>query len=417
MHLTLQELTDHVMALGRCLMVDNPRIVNQQLASCEALEEIDDGLTKNRWIRLINHDLIVHSGICVHNTRTSYIFSGEDRSGHYFRDLPPDVDPTELITIDIPEDSQPIFVILTEMEILLQGLSVNQKIHIYGTNEIIELEETQDTKETLTNLLNLLARIRRGSTIDYNQKVVSDVSRQIREDFFTGRDHKAKALKKNIKDAAQEIDVLRQNLGADGWLTSWFMIFRDVCIAVEEQCGTTEMARYALFGIVGKMTNPLVLICELIMKLVREGLQEIASKLAYEYLEMGENFIDHALSSKSIGEFSCGLYNAGLFFVASNSIYMVLDEFTSSLVPEKTHEFYKRASNVSEEKRTRVNSSFVNAVEGLKKDKLRMYQAQVSEAIKKGGDTAGDLIICELIEQKYYYPRYFREKLLSIDEN
>ena len=410
MRLTIQKLIDDTMALGRCLMVDNPDSANEQLAVNNVLsrKQLTLDPEKNHWIRLVREK---HIG---------YIFVGADGAGRYCRDLIPGVNPNSLITIEITSQDQPGFALLEELGALLDALYTGTKLKISDSNEIIELDNAQEHQEVLASLLKLLSMAKCASTKEYNCQVVADISRRLRNDLLSC-EKDAGIIKKSIKNIANEIEDLRLIFGADARLAGWFMIFHDVCIAVEdfyknnegELRSSLEMARYAGFATAGLETNPEILTSVFVEKLVREDLQDIASNLAGGYLRKGENLVKQAIESTSFDYFGGALYAAGLYFVASHTIYKTLAEITPNEKPGNKSEFYARASDVAEEKRVLVNTSFINSVENRLGDKLISHQEIIAKARKELGDDAAKQQVYELIDMKYYYPRYFEKILLN----
>ena len=410
MHLTIQKLIDDTMALGRCLMVDSPNLANEVLAVntiSQRLPNLDP--EKGHWVHLVKD-----------KRPNGYIFIGEDGSGRYRRDLLPGGESNSLATIEITSQDQPGFVLLEELGALLDAFYNGTNLKISGSNEIIELDNAQEHKEILASLLKLLSMAKNSSTKEYNRHVVAENSRRLRNDLLSGGKD-ASIIKKSLTNIANEIADLRLIFGADAILTSWFMILTDVCMAVEdfyknnagELPSLLEMARFAGFATAGLETNPEILTSRIIEKLVREGLQDIASSLAAGYLRKGENLVKQALECTDIDYFGGTLYAAGLFFVASNAIYKTLAEVVPNEESENRSEYYARASDVAEEKRVLINTSFINAVENRLGDKLKLHQEIVAEAKKDLGEDGAKQKIFELIDMKYYYPRYFENILLK----
>lgn len=413
MRLTKEHLINNVMTLGRALTVVSPDMINGMLSMEAAFSQkkLDVGHLNDRWFCRRAGDQI------------SYFYISEDGYGRYTKEAPPGVDTSKIPIVDIDPNDLPGFELLEQLSLRLNQLSSGAQVKIEESGEPIEFICT-DADDTLESLRQYLVAVRIATSETINEDIVGRASARLRKAIFLSLKEGESVLKNELNKIAGEIAQLRSVLGADGRLASYFMVYRDVCIAVEDfyvakgnkSRAKQELVRYVAFGSAGAVRDPLTLITRIIQKLAREDLYELADGLGHRYLRKGEQFIDQALGSMSIDYFSGALYTAGLFFFASRQIFEALSECTAEVIAVEELESYRRATKFADEKTTLVCTALINAVQNRTGEKLQMHRQLVEEARCRGGQVAAEQEVFQLIEMKYYYPRYFQEILMNNEQ-
>lgn len=415
MRLTEEHLINDAMALGRALTVVTIEYFNRPLLTKAALsqKELEVGPLNDRWICQRYGDQI------------GYFYLSKDGYGRYMKEAPPGVDTLKIPIVDIDPNDQPGFEHLEQMNLLLNQLSSGAQVKMKESGEPIEFICT-DAEETLEMLRKHLVVVKIAISETFNEDIVGRASARLREALFSSPkegESVVKNIKNELEKIAGEIAQLRSISGADGRLASYFMVYRDVCIAVEDFymakgnniLAEQEFVRYVAFGSTGKVVrDPLKLNSLIIRKLVREDLYKLAEELGHRYLREGERFIDLALKRMSI--FGGALHTAGLFLFAAWQIFVILSESTANVIAVEELERYRKAAKFAEEKMVLVCCSLLNAYENRRGEKLQMHCLLVDEVRRSGGQVAAEQQVLELIEMKYYYPRCFREILMGDEQ-
>ncbi len=405
MILTAERLVHDALTLGRFLTVVSGKAADETMATTAAFREREaaSGPLAGRWC------------CCRWGPRVGYLFISEHGAGRYRREPPPDLDPAALVTVTVDPEARPATELLAELTELVDLLSSGSRVKIEGSGETVELAGSRDVGRIVENLKLYLAGVWGAISPGYNERVVRAGGLRLRETLLSGEGRAA--CRDELLRVAGEVLHLRAVQAADAPLAGWFLVWRDVCRAVEERFAARhdrsraalEMVRYLGFGAAGAIVDPDVLTAMTVHKLSREGLAGIAAELADGYLRMGERYICKALEADSIEVFGGTLYASALFLYTALQIFRALCED-----PARTPSDYEaRAANVAEEKLVRVAMSFENAVANRTGARLRDHRLRVREARRSGGAEAEEQALFELIDMKYYYPRCFRERLLE----
>ena len=405
MILTTDRLVHDALTLGRFLTVVSGEAANEILATTAAFraKEAAAGPLVGRWC------------CCRWGQRVGYMFVSEHGAGRYRREPPPDVPPEALVPVPVDPDARPAVELLAELTELVDLLSSGSRVTIEGSGETVELAGSGDVERVLGNLKMYLSGVWGAISPGYDERVVRAGALRLREALLSGEGRPA--CRDELLRVAGEVLHLRAVQAATAPLAGWFLVWRDVCRAVEEHFGARhdspraalEMVRYVGFGAAGAIVDPTALTAMTVQKLSREGLAAIAADLADGYLRMGERYIGEALDADSVEVFGGTLYASALFLYAALQIFRALSE-DPGRVPSA---YEARAANVAEEKLVRVAMSFENAVANRAGARLRDHRLRVREARRSGGAEAEEQALFELIDMKYYYPRCFRERLLN----
>lgn len=410
MQLTKQRLIDDTMALGRCLTVISPDYPNRVLALEAELRRIGmEGRQRDgQWFKLS------------YGKDKGYVLFKSDGSAIYRRQLREGRASAELITIEVDIKDAPGLMLLDELSALLDGLNEGRLLRVAGTGEVIEACGEGFADETLTGLRAYVELVRRAVSPRYNEEVTSGMLSRLRDIALLDVPDTKGAMINRLVEIADEVARLRSILGADGYLASFFLIFRDVCLEVGGdddnsvsggKSAATQLFNYFGMCSAGIINDPKTLSMMLIDKLALNGRQEVAGRIAHSYLKRGEDLVDKALSSNTLDGFGGSLYTAGLYYLSALQVFKGLANASSVHGAMRESIEYQRAAGHADERVVRIGTSFINAVQNRTGEKLRKHQAMVEAARCKGGDAAAQQQIFEFIEMGYYYPRHYEKKL------
>jgi hypothetical protein len=403
MKLSKARLVLDALTLGRCLTVTTPSL-DWALAVRAAWheEERKNGPLVDVWYRMQTGD------------KVGFFFESSAGEGRYSRYLPEGVDPRTVRTVNVDPDARSASVLVSQLLSLIAGLAKGSTISIEGTNESIEPIDFDAKDSALESLYIQLAAAQKAASPGYNEDIVRRMSSEIREGALNASD-RPYAIRQKLMETTNKVGDLRTMLAADGVLASWFLIYRDVCRAVEqryssegdERASGMQLLRYVGFGAAGTVEKPLDLTAMIVDKLVRENLQALASDIGHEYLDKCEGYIDRALDGRSLEAFGGSLYAAGLYGFAARQIFFSLKSASES---------YQKPFDVADERSVRVNTSFNRAVENRNGQTFLKHRAKVERARQQGGEKAAEQSAFELIEMHYFYPRFYKAALLGREE-
>jgi hypothetical protein len=143
----------------------------------------------------------------------------------------------------------------------------------------------------------------------------------------------------------------------------------------------------------------------------REGFHTLIDSQAETYLKRGEERIRQALDSQTLDAHGAALYAAALDLFAARRLYDALYVRPLPGLSAEQVSRYHKASDVAEEKCVRASAALVNGLQNRAGEKLEEHQEWVRQARASGGESAADDVVFELIEIRYYYPRYFESVL------
>lgn len=411
MRLTMDRLGYDVMSLARCMTATDPRFAAGFLGRKRRQ------LSRGKWTH-IRSDL-----------GDGYVYiSPNGDAGRYSRELSAGVDENDLDVVDGVTEIDHIKEIIhakkliTQLAKLLEQLTSGIQVRISGTSEILELTDPDPRK--LTTLRTTLAATTRCIESGYNDGMVRQAAESLTRAFLLqledAKDNPLRVmpvLQNILNEEANKIAYLRNVCAADGRLSAWFLIYRDLCTAVhshfreirDDRIAGRQFIRYAGFGAAGVINDPLALILMILKKMAREGMTNLVAETASRYLCRGEDYIAQALDCQSLEEYNANLYTASLFVFAAKKIYSGI--LSARDQTDLNVDYYRRAEKVAEEKTVRVQYALCHAVLNRAGERFRYHRSQVEKAKQRGGKKAASQKVFELIEMHYFYPRIYENAL------
>lgn len=403
MQLTMERLKHNTFSLCRCVNAVSAKSASNLLD----FYSISKRFPRNQWVRLRS------------SVGTGYVFiDSEAQAGRYQNDIPIGIDSENITTIDKEIDNKQVMHCLDTLEQLLLQLISGVNVLIEGTQENIELIDPDI--EELKILLQMLKATETASGPNYNESVVFNIAGEAQEVLMQSAESAEKRLSvlyEMLVKSGTKVGDMHTHFVADGFLASWFLVYVDVCkklyLYLNESNEThtkLQISRCITFGLAGVINEPNSLLLMFINKLVKENQQKVVIDLGWQYLDIGEDYLNIALDSQDMEAFGSNLYNAALFFLSARQIFKGLLQ-NENKVALKDIEEYQKAEKVADEKIVKVSHSLCNIVMDRTGNRLKAHQLQVEEARAKAGDTGASQKIFELIEMWYFYPRYYSKIL------
>lgn len=354
-----------------------------------------------------------------------YILEKSNGSGEYLRQLPPTVSPESVVKIILPKNMSPAFDLLDQIEGLLRKFQETTQFIDEPTNENMELVGGAAAQEQIGDLLPLIGNIRIATQSGYNEQITSQLVEQLNDALLTyagSRDFSK--FEKSVSIVCKTTEAMRVSLLSDCFIASLFLIFHDLCTTIFEHrinSGMPEADAQAeyLLRVTGlynaSKRDPLFLLQFAVARALRDGVYEIVARLASEYLEKGHDLIDDALDAATRHLHGDALYRAVVVLFCSRQLFKVLLKSTP-LLPSVNVKDLQKLSSVSEEDMVKVLDALLFALENRGDERLNIQRQRFRELAAQNGLNAVEAKITELIEQKFYYPRIFREYLKGGDK-
>lgn len=411
MKIGIDQLRRGVYQVGRALLTPHPTYANDALATSCAI--------KNERRRQGKPLLDVWFEIHDSNGR-HYIIENSDGSGEYRRDLLPSVPPASVVKLILPEGVTPASDLLDQIEGLLKKFQQTTQFLDAPTNEVLELKGDESAQKQIGELLSLIDNIRSATNSAYNEQVASELIEQLDDallryagskDFFQ--------VEKSVSLVRKTTETMRVSLLSDCTLASFFMVFHDLCTAMLEyriNSGTQKaqaqeeyLRRVAELCNASKL-NPIHLLGFSVARTLRDGAREIVVDLANQYLEKGHDLINEALDAHTRHLHGDALYRAAVFLFSSRQLFRILLE-SAPLLPGLNLEKMKELSNGAEEDNVKVQDALLFALCNRGDELLDAQRERFQELAIQQGFSVVKSKITELVEQKFYYPRIFKECL------
>lgn len=413
MKLSVQQLEEGIKLLGRSLLSLAPDYANGALANEQAIAQE----AASRGKALVEVWLKIQTGASHY-----FIWVGKDQ-GNYKRELPADVHPAKVITIQVDPAFRPVNQMIQQFASILEGLAADSVYRDVKAGAFLELADPAADQPLLAGLKSVLSQLAAASADDYNRNTLTTLSRPLQNSIF------ASVKKQNLDETKYQLQCLKQAgidlraaLGADCLLAGWLRIYPDICdlvmkrcqlLGMDEKSASVQWVRYVGSGCAPGANNPPALIHGMIDKGVREDLGELMSELAQVYCDEGEVLVEQALAAKTVDAWDEALYGACLEFFLGNRIY---EGLARSARPADAARLprYKTAKNTAEEQQTLVANALLFGLKNRDGSGLARHREQLRRTRKTAGEAAVEKLANDFIERQYFYPRSFKPVLLDL---
>jgi hypothetical protein len=414
MKLTLQQLIEEIAATGRCLMMPRADYANLALTLDRMVAEEASRLRRPvvDWIRvkkgeeIFGHILIKPTG------------------GKYQREAPSDVDPDQIPTFVVDPNATPATSLVRELRSLVTGLSAGKSPGICDTDDTIVFDGSDLERRQLAQQLPVLDGIHRAAQPGFDDSVLKAQVEKLRPLMFqsiSSRD--MRPAMDTLALAAAGLLEQRRVFAASCPLCGWFIVYRDVCAAIESAArerglgeGKTAAAviRYLALGCgPGGVTNPSALLHGMAAKMARERLDEVAAGIAERHRVQADRLIDEAIAAPSRDKHGDALYRAGLYFFVANRIFKGLTEGVTGRGLDDLKRSYAKNADAAEERQVRVSNALLVRLQDRAGLRLWEHRGQIAAAREQGGDGAANDMLDDMIDSQYFYPRSFESALVD----
>lgn len=406
--ISVDQLRRGVYQVGRALLTPHPSFSNGALAASIAVE--NERLQQGKPLLDVWFEVTSSFG-------TAYIIEGSNGSGEYRRKLPPDVCPESVVKVSLPPGVLPVSDLLLQIEGLLNKFQETAQFLDEPTNTVLELQGGESAQVQTGELLSLTGNIRLATTPLYDERITSQLIGlfdDARQRYTNTQDFSH--VKESLSLARKTTETLRESLSSDGLLTSFFMVFHDLCNAILEWRINSKMAanpaQDEYVGRVAELRNasklaPEHLLGFAVARALRCGALPVIVEHANQYFRKGQDLIDEALCAPTRDLHGDALYRAAIFLFSSRQLFGILLK-SAPLLPDLNVKQIKNLSNVSEEDNVKVQDALLFILRNRGDELLNAQRDRFRQLAVQKGSGAVRSKITELIEQKFYYPRIFK---------
>ncbi|MDQ2686629.1 MAG: hypothetical protein M3Y28_02055 [Armatimonadota bacterium] len=355
-----------------------------------------------------------------------YFFIGpEGGDHHYQRELPPDVPPGEIQDAGIVADSR----LLGELDQLLPevkaaGAGEPVEMHTRG-GQPLTLRASGDDLTALHALAGLLDGARDACRPGYNQSVTSQINSAVMEHLpaALGADDGPQAFLGLIRAGATSVLGLRWRCAADARLTALFFVQSRLCEMALEMLHSGQLSAFGvnrLFNMAIESrsvgNDPEQMLARLVTDFADAGLGDQIFTLCDEALSSADHEVEEALNAPDLATHAGHLYAAAHFAFADMRLAEVFrDQVAPNKRPAKaTTEMLEGYARNAEETVVRAGHALVvgciNRGSGVA---LERHLAQIRAAHQEGGPDKAKARVETLIEDFYFYPRYYAKTLME----
>ena len=224
-----------------------------------------------------------------------------------------------------------------------------------------------------------------------------------------------------LRAICDEVLELHENLGADSLLAAWFVVYDDACNAVYQQGKQRGLSQEQLFKVISKLAefgctppsfDPASLIDTLSYRIGNIGLYGVMKEFSERYLEQGQAHTKKATASNSMDEHGFYLHRAGLWNMAAHRVLEGLLKGPVSSLPIE-RDVCVGANKKTEEEVVRIAHALLFAFEDRLGEQEERFAHDLKRVRKESGETGVDNQLYLWIDIQYFYPRPYKERLIS----
>lgn len=353
-----------------------------------------------------------------------FLIGPEGGDHHYQRELPTDVSPCEIQDAGIVADSR----LLGELDQFLpevKAADAGGLVEMHTRDgQPVTLRASEGDLAALQALAGLLEGARDACRPGYNQSVTSQVNSAVMEHLpAPGAGDDPQAFLGLIRAGATSVLGLRWRCAADARLTALFFVQSRLCeLALEQfhggQLSAFEISRLFNMAIESRSVgdDPEQMLARLVMDFAAAGLEDQIFTLCDESLSSADREVEEALNASDLATHAGHLYAAAHFAFADMRLAEVFrDQVAPNKRPAKaTTEMLEGYARNAEETVVRAGHALVvgcvNRGSGVA---LERHLSQIRAAHQEGGLDKAKARVETLIEDFYFYPRYYAKTLAA----
>lgn len=369
------------------------------------------GLEEGRWYRVFK----------------GYVYHGGDGGdNHYQREPPPGVAPADILDAGIMMSDQLVHELdnfLSKVETAAAGESV--QMH-RKDGQAVTFQASGDELARLEALAKMLKHTRAACEQDYNQAVMSQIHTalmQLLQPAIMKGGGSPEPIVDIVRAGAAMVMDMRWQAAADARLTALFYVQTRLCeLALQEfasnQISDPEVVRLASMMIAGLrvVPNPENLLTKTVIDFSRAGLGKLVLYLCDETLSSAEREVESALNATDLLTHAGHLYSAAhLAFPAMRLAEGFREHVAPHARPAKaTDDLLEGYASSAEEIVVRASHALViNCINRASSAALNLHINQVRFAREEGGLDKAQMRADTLINDFYFYPRYYAKTLMG----
>lgn len=400
-------------SLARCLMAVTPEFGSTMFTQVtgSGASAGQPPLEAGRWYRVFK----------------GYIYHGsEGGDNHYQRDPPAGVPPAEILDAGIVMSER----LLNELDYFLSAVekaSAGQVVEMRRNDgQVSTFQATGEDLEQLRKLADMLKSTRAACRQDYNQALMFQLHANIIQHLQAAMAESGgspKAVVELVRAGAAMVLDLRWRFAADARITALFFVNTRLCeLAVREfddgRISAHEVVRLAgmLIASLKSGNDPEQLLVQAVIDFSGAGLGNLLLELCDETLASAENAVEAALNASDLSNHAAHLYSAAhLAYAGMRLAGGFREHVAQNARPEKASDVLLEGYAGSAEELA-LRSGHALVVVSVNRGSgalLNLHLEQIRLAREAGDPDKAQMRADTLINDFYFYPRYYAKTLLG----
>lgn len=357
-----------------------------------------------------------------------YIHIGpEGGDHHYQREPPADVPAAEIGDMGVKYDDTLVRELghfLTRVETVSIGEPVQMPTN---DGQSLTFQASGDELVRLRALAETLRGARDACHPDYNRAVTLQIHAGLvglLQSAMAKGGADPQAVVDVIRAGAAQVMELRWRYAADARITALFFVQTRLCeLALQEYSGdqltTAALARLSMMAMEGRgeAFDTEQMLMQLIVDFSRQGMGNLLVNLCDEALSSAQNGVEDALNAKDLPTHAQHLYSAAHFAFASLRLAEGLRELVpESARPKANDNLLEGYARNADEIVTRAGHALViGSINRGSGAAIKYHIDQVRLTRRAAGPQKAQTQVNTLINDFYFYPRYYAETLRGED--